>query len=354
MGQLRMLLQPLRTLWLMPQTSLSIPQYEPHLDVQIQWLIFIFLGFSKSGPWHSTSARNFSRYLFLGKAFELYRKTSTTESGAGSGLLAVYCINCGVTGTVHLYGQASFDVASLSVTSGGLGLDGNIAAGLTLGVVSQSGYTGTFEKDIAEVGLPGFSVPGVITIGPVLQLKAETTLEVAAKGSIRAGITATLNSFQAVLDLVDTSGSSSSGFTPTFSTEFAALGAVSASVSLGLPVSLGIGLVIPIIQFEKTLSLIENPYLQASAEAVIAGTPSQGLDLASCPKGVAYQLALHNDITLDFFGVQSIDLFNYQAPPLAQGCFSVGSSTTAQTMSRRLLGPRQASFPSGTGSTDDT
>ena len=221
-----------------------------------------------------------------GDAYQLFHKAGASSSGAASGDVTLYCVNCGVTGTVHLGGSASLNIVD-GLTAAQIGMNGNIAAGLELGLDANAQYTNKLTSTIASAGLPGFSVPNIISIGPVVDLSAELDLNIAAQGQLLVGVTMSIPDFAANLDLVG-SNSYSRGFTPQFTKVFNASGEISATASLGLPLSIGVGVEAPIIKFKKVVALIDTPSIGASAK--FTGGTGPAPDGATCYNGLDYSV----------------------------------------------------------------
>jgi hypothetical protein len=198
-------------------------------------------------------------------------------------------------------------------------MKGNVHAGLGLGLDAQLEYKDSFKKPIFSTGLPGFSVPNIITVGPVVSLSAELDVEATAQGQLLAAIALDIPNFDATLDLLDSTKSSSSGFHPVFTKNFTATGEISLSAAFGLPLKVGVGIVIPLIKFDKSIALIEKPGINATA-TFTGSTDLAELSTMSCPNGVAYSVSLTNDVSLDFFGLKEVDLFPYKGEPLAHDC----------------------------------
>ena len=104
-----------------------------------------------------------------GQALQLYRKEKSTESGTLSGEITVYCVQCGVMGKIHLSGEARWTLAD-GLTKANMGMDGNIGAGLQIGVDAQAELKKEFLVPIIQKGIetvpPVLSVSGLFTIGP--------------------------------------------------------------------------------------------------------------------------------------------------------------------------------------------
>jgi hypothetical protein len=109
---------------------------------------------------------------------------------------------------------------------GSVSLSGNIQAGLALGVNGFATYSATKDVSIISAGLPGFSIPKIVTIGPSLTVGLNSNIQINAIGQVLVGTTYTWPAISAVLDIIDNSKSTHSGFTPTVSKTFDAYGDV--------------------------------------------------------------------------------------------------------------------------------
>ena len=111
----------------------------------------------------------------FGKAFEIYKNDVSKQGGRISGSLALYCVECGIRGNLRFQGQARFTILG-GLETGNVQLDGNLAAGLQIGIDALAQISEKFKREIFTLGIPGFSVPGVFTVGPYLKLEAELEL----------------------------------------------------------------------------------------------------------------------------------------------------------------------------------
>lgn len=145
-----------------------------------------------------------------------------------------------------------------------IGMNGNVAASVETGIDAHAELTKNFPFPIAQTGIPGFSVSGLFTIGPEIALAAEVDLGISLAGQVLAGIKMTIANFSANVDLVDGSDSLAQGFTPQFEKIFEAKAEISATAGLGLPLSIGVVIDIPLIKFTKTISLTEKPVVEAT------------------------------------------------------------------------------------------
>lgn len=218
---------------------------------------------------------------------------------------------------MELTGKITVSVFS-GLTAGSVNLKGNVHAGLGIGLDAQFEYKDTFSKPLFSAGLPGFSIPAVITIGPVVSLAAEMTLEAKAQGQLLAAIAMDMPNFDATLDVINFSKSSATGFTPVFTNTLTAKGEVALSATFGLPLKVAVGLVIPLIKFDKSIGIIEKPGIKAEAAFTGSTNPDDLADM-KCPNGISYSLSLINDLNLDFFGKETALVPQFSLP-LAANC----------------------------------
>jgi hypothetical protein len=83
---------------------------------------------------------------------KIFNTTGTFKGGEAE--LSAYCVNCGIRGSIHLYGEVLFTLAD-GLTSANLNLDGNIAGRLVLGIDAHIKYTFEDRKQVFDAGVPG-------------------------------------------------------------------------------------------------------------------------------------------------------------------------------------------------------
>ena len=193
-------------------------------------------------PW----GQAFKMYTFkVGEDDEKFDATKTILDNMASDLLGeadpepgveLYCVNCGVRGSVKATGTINATPLS-GIKQASIGVSGNMYVGLYLGVNAFAKWEKEWEKEIFEKGLPGWSIPGIVTLGPKISLSAKATIGVEAEGQLLTGASLTWPAFEATLDFKNPSQSSQSGWTPELDHVFQTHGSVTASAALGLPVS---------------------------------------------------------------------------------------------------------------------
>lgn len=287
-----------------------------------------------------------------GDAFQIYQyksggdegganeKRETTKAG-NEGSVTVYCVDCGVKSTVEFTGSASFSLSD-GVTSLSVGMDGSIDAGVNLGVVADFKHTfpGWSTNLGAPQGVPILEVPGVIVVGPIIELKAELELAVSAEGKVLTGASLSIPSFSANLDFINTDNTYANGFDDLqVNKYFTAEGEIAASATFSLPFSIGIGITLPPVDFDKQVKLEEKPGIKAEVAyktSISSGTTpltsSDDEDDNDCA-GIEWGVTFVNEVNFNFFDLYEKQIADYESPPIVNGCFELGSAGNASTNS---------------------
>lgn len=251
--------------------------------------------------------------------------------------VTLYCVECGITGSLKTTGSASFTLIE-GFTAMKLGVAGNIHAAWQLGVDAYADW----EHDIAsirllEVGVPGFFIPEVITVGPMLTLDIDATIEVEAQGQLLIGSSYSLEKFSATVDFFNHANSNSRGFTPVTTHVFNASGEVTATASLGLPIGVGVGIDIFDGKFSKEVALVDRPSIEVVADwqgSYVSNDTCSGnscnVTTASSENdgtcdGITWYVNFANDLEFDLFG-DKYSLGGWQGPNLASGCIGTSES----------------------------
>lgn len=228
--------------------------------------------------------------------------------------LNVWCVDCGVTGSLSVAGTASISLLK-GPTSLAVELDGNIGVGVHLGIEAMVEKEFEFlKKQLYSAGLPGLSIPGIITLGPMITLSVDGKAGVKALGRVLAGAKLEFPEMSVVLDVIDTSRTGLSGFKPTVTTTFEAVGELELSASVGLPISVGIGIDVLNGLWTQGIAVVSRPNLGAKAHW---NTP-MAQDEDKCD-GIDWELGLGVDFELSVFE-KSYALGEFEGPKLAEGC----------------------------------
>ncbi|KAL8682577.1 MAG: hypothetical protein Q9224_006763, partial [Gallowayella concinna] len=220
-------------------------------------------------------------------------------------------------------------------------VNGNIVAGLSLGIDAEVQVHQTFDYPIAAVGIPGFSVPNIIIVGPSLSLTAIAELNITLAGQVLTGVEIEIANFEATVDFINGNQSRSANFLPRTTPIFNATAQFSAAFALGLPLSLGVGVEIPPIKFKKTASINEAPSFEASMNYTASTTDVGVNGDTDCVNGIGYNVGFVNTIFANLFGLYKYNL-NTIKRPLTTGCKRFG----AQAGKRNLIGSHPYNQPS--------
>ncbi|KIW23961.1 uncharacterized protein PV07_09705 [Cladophialophora immunda] len=176
----------------------------------------------------------------------------------------VYCVSCGVTGTLKVAGRAAFHITK-GLTMGQLEMLGNLEAGVNLGVAAEVNYGDKKSVRLFTQGIPGLSVPNIITIGPYITLDAEAGFTFNATGQILVGGTVKVANARAVIDLVNSGNSQTPTWQPQFEPTFKAKGEIIMDTYVALPIGLAFGLDIANSKFTAEVAVTSVPSLHAGA-----------------------------------------------------------------------------------------
>lgn len=235
-----------------------------------------------------------------GSGVELFSKSASIGSGTGSA--AVYCVDCGAEGKMVLAGKVTFSLIK-GLEAGYMSADGNLHAGLKLGIVASFKDHWGFEKEIVTVPLSPFTIPGIITLGPSLSLAAGAQMDILAEGQLLAGITADVPNFSARFDLKDEDKSVMPDFGPSAQPVFDGKGKIVLSADAFLALKLAVGVNILSGLFDKSVGIVEKPKLTLQAGVDASFSLDGGAKFAdpNC-KGLSIALGFGNELYFEVFG----------------------------------------------------
>ena len=233
-----------------------------------------------------------------GPGVELFSKTTP----GGSGSAAVYCVDCGAEGKMVLQGKVTFSIIK-GLETGYISADGNLHAGLQIGIVASYKDHWGFEKDIVTVPLTPYTIPGIITLGPSISLSAGAELDILAEGQLLAGIKADVPNFSARFDLKDHDKSVMPDFGPQAQPVFDGKGKIVISADAFLALKLAVGVNILSGVFDKSVGIVEKPklFLKAGVDASFSLDGGGQFADPNC-KGLNIELGFGNELYFDLFG----------------------------------------------------
>ncbi|KAG9519860.1 hypothetical protein KCU93_g7884, partial [Aureobasidium melanogenum] len=253
--------------------------------------------------------------------------------------VTVWCVDCGIHGSIYTTGSATFTI--IGPTRLSLRLRGDLNANVQIGV---DGFY-QFERPILEIpltpdiGLPGFSIPGVITIGPYLTVDLVAKIEVEAVGQILAGVNLDWPEMGMFVDFLLPGSAKSYGFSPIVTPVFKASGEITATASLGIPIGINLGVSVLDGIWEESLALVNTPAIQAVAEYSASYDKEEGVQLGGdeCA-GIYFYSNVVNSLELEVPFVGAFDLGKWEGPKFIEGCVNDNGVTTVRQQEQPAVG----------------
>lgn len=233
----------------------------------------------------------------------------------------VFCVGCAASGNANVAGKASWTPLG-GFVEGHVELQANVKLAVKLGIDTQIKGKQNIDAELFSIGLPGLSY-GLVTIGPMISVGGRVALEAAAAGKLLVGAEMGLDDARAVLDIIDPSKSSSSGWDPYFQPVLEADGELMLAADLALPVSIRCG--VQVSQWQVSVGLIDEP--SVSAVAQVAGSIgvttsdifSAGFKEAGGCAEISAELSWRNKLYVDILGLSTIPLYDTDKRPLLNG-----------------------------------
>ncbi|KAH8125019.1 hypothetical protein LI328DRAFT_156029 [Trichoderma asperelloides] len=247
--------------------------------------------------------------------------------------IELWCVNCGVNGNFKVTGSFHYTLAS-GLTEGQISMHGNLDAGLFLGLNAFAEWDPTKEYDFITEGLPGLSIPDIISFGPSLALGISVDLDIQVVGQYLVGASLTWPALSATLDFVNHANSQQSGWVPRVGDTVQADGSLTVTSTLGLPITLGFGINVLNGKYVKEIKLVDTPGIQAKLEYDFTNELTNG-SFNSTPQdgcyGIAWDIGLVNSVVLDLSDIDegTYTLEQWNGPVFASGC--IGESATSAT-----------------------
>lgn len=247
-------------------------------------------------------------------AKEIYK--SEKKSGSATIKKMLYCLECGVTVTTQFSGELSYKIGA-GVQYGHLKIDASFLAQILLGF--EAGIE--IEKDlmnkrIVEVGVPGLSIPNVITIGPMLTLDAKATLLASITGNLMVGGTLDIKLVH-TFDLKDTQKKNTPSLTgPRFKASFNAEAEIAVGIRISVPMGLVIGLSVGNNKIiGVSAGIYSEPAIEAKASIAVktdGQSISSGNDCKGVKVGFEVQHTLYGQVSAKLFTREMIKNGKYE------------------------------------------
>ncbi|KAJ9649053.1 hypothetical protein H2199_000966 [Coniosporium tulheliwenetii] len=267
-------------------------------------------------------------------------KGGVKKSSQLSGHLDLYCVDCGIQGSVTMKGKVTASLLD-GITDGTVTFDADIKAGLKIGIDAAIKYK--FKPETAtlfKVALPGFQIPGGVAVGPILTLGANFEFEAIASGTILAGAEYRIAKATYTYNFKDKSNFQA-GWTPSFTPIFEAEGELEVSAKVGLPIDLALGMHVlgGSCRFCKWDVHIKNtPSLKAAAQVAAKiglnedGKLEGGLESSNGCKGISTSLKWKNELSAGFRAgplEREVSIHDTGYQNITQGCIPLKKSKTA-------------------------
>ncbi len=157
------------------------------------------------------------------------------------GQLNLWCVDCGLSGSVGILGKIVAKPGQ-GITEGFIQIDADIKAALKLGIEGKLEYFASSPRmNLFETGLPGFTIPGGVTIGPMLNVAVDFRVNTAIRGKFLAGGEYYLSKAMYKFDIKNKINSAT-GWDASFRPVLEADGEARVAAELGLPITISLGL----------------------------------------------------------------------------------------------------------------
>ncbi|KAI1858259.1 hypothetical protein JX265_010927 [Neoarthrinium moseri] len=247
----------------------------------------------------------------------------------------LWCIDCGIKGDITTTGLISANLGG--VTNAQVKISGSMYAGLFVGIDAFATIKRQYSRQILMRGLPTLSIPKVFTLGPSISLNVSAEARIELLGRALTGASLSWPSIAGTLDFLDSSKSSTSGFTPVLNATLQVTEGAKLILSFELPISVNFGFDILDGKYKKEASLIDTPSLQAimdyEEQSSVTGSTGNGgcATINTIPStncyGVYWNISAVNDVELDLFGRATYNLDHYESNKIAEGCVGTEASS---------------------------
>ena len=251
--------------------------------------------------------------------------------------LKIYCVECGFGGGATIYGTLEADVGffTIDVTKAEVGMNMHLQAGINIGVEAYVLYKKEYTKELARVNLAGWKIPLFLDIGPFISLSIQPGVQIKASGTLLVGANVIWDDIAIKLDMLNSGGSYSRGWTPRFAPRLEVSGELALEAYLGLPIKLGLGVNVLSGLWEADAAIVDTPKIVAEGKfAVSAAFNDAGQvigDINQDCYGVAWEITFQNTLQAVFegdgIGEKAFNIIEpFKSDPFAQGCLAFVNS----------------------------
>ncbi|KAH8881082.1 hypothetical protein GQ53DRAFT_773647 [Thozetella sp. PMI_491] len=213
---------------------------------------------------------------------------------------SITCTKCGIKADFTIDGSLAFSIEK-GLTSGNIALKNNedftIDAIFALAVEAEKKLL-DYKKQLVAFPLSPLTIPGIVTLGPQVAIKAAVAFTVKAKAELTIGGTLKISPGVAVLDVMDLGKekedrrSGIDGLESSFTPVFTFSGSVEATLEAGLPIAIELGLDVLNGKFKLTVGLEDKPSIYGSAKATVSSD-----EKTKCNGGVEIRVGAKNKLS---------------------------------------------------------
>lgn len=263
--------------------------------------------------------------------------------GDGKNLnIDVFCVGCGLHGTLHLRGSLTFTLAQ-GITEGALSVEGAARAVLQVGIVAEFERDFNYNQPLFNLPLSPFDLPGIIDIGPQITLTAGATLNIQAHGQLLAGLQLEWDKLYARIAL-DSKKSDAGGWRPRLTPVFEAEASLEIDATAWLKLELGIGITMMGGKLSAQVGLVEEPIIPMSARIsaaaeLVPGPKHNGTDWRHARAkgtvgdddchGSALGLNFTNNVYIDVLSADQVQVDTWDGPRMTD-CLKIGKQPSPQ------------------------
>lgn len=164
---------------------------------------------------------------------------------------------------------------------------------------------------MASLPMNAFTIPNLLSIGPVLSLDTNLTVDAVSggPGQVLFGAKASIPNYGVSFDLLRNSDLQSN-FAPVLTMNFQTNGTVNTVARLGVPLKMSLKIEVPAVKWNKTISVVNEPYL--------LGSVTDASD--NCTDSAAYSVQGGDKAHVEVFGSRQFDLNIDRDLPPKTGC----------------------------------
>ncbi|KAE9371250.1 hypothetical protein N431DRAFT_467441 [Stipitochalara longipes BDJ] len=166
----------------------------------------------------------------------------TDSQDVTSEALSITVSDASLSGAFDLSGHVKYSFLEFKFTKAYLDVDLSVATAANIEVAATASYDQVWSYSPVDLSISAFSIAGILDVGPILSF--QLGVEAAASGTvdISSDLTFTLSEGIAHLDLLDSSNTVTSGWTPAFTQQTNISAAIEAQVNPYVSVTAEIGI----------------------------------------------------------------------------------------------------------------